>query len=172
MLLSGHSYRRDRSSRRRSPPGEITAAILLLVLIGGACGMDTAGARRSTATVSFPRQVGSRTTDEALLVGELVLDDCGCLRVDAREPVGSFLLVWPAEYSPSTVDGTTRILDETRRVVARVGDIVGVGGGAIESPNRPDRRYVTDLTETCSGPWWIVGAFSAAPPGSGASSER
>ena len=109
--------------------------------------------------VFFPRQkppINGYLT--ALLSGRLVADE-GCLRVSSNKTRKSFLVVWLPDLRPSTAGGAIRVLDARGRVVARVGQRVSFGGGAIEGARVPDdhTRFIEGLPARCRGPWWILG---------------
>ena len=59
--------------------------------------------------------------------GVLVLGDDGCLRLsNDPEGIGGNLLVWPIGYHYNASEGTVRVLDQTGRVVAHVGDHIRI----------------------------------------------
>jgi hypothetical protein len=91
---------------------------------------------------------------EALLIGELVVQD-GCLRVINENE--STLVIWQADYFLSENAGILEILDETGNVVARVGEMVYMGGGEQRSVNEDEMRQ--PVPEQCSGPFWRMGQF-------------
>lgn len=92
----------------------------------------------------------------ALLKGELVLDENGCIRV--KHGNDNYLLVWPYGFSLRTEGGAIQIVDSTGKPVARVGDIIEAGGGECVKPCRNIAKYSAQLpSERCSGPYWIVG---------------
>lgn len=106
----------------------------------------------STSTPFFPVQKDPNPASQmtALLKGELVLLN-GCLRVD------NYLLVWPHGFSTSTDDKVIRIIDNTGKPIARVGDKVKLGGGGGEMPDELIAQYSAELpSNRCSGPYWIV----------------
>jgi len=91
---------------------------------------------------------------DALISGELVVQD-GCLRVKAGD--GSTLVIWQADYFLTDNDGILEILDETGAVVARVGEMVYMGGG--EQPSVDDTELRQPIPDQCGGPYWRMGDF-------------
>ena len=115
----------------------------------------------SGLTIFFPLQPpveGERVNMTALAVGELMLVD-GCLRVG---PGGNFL-VWPPGFSLSTETDGVQVLDDADQVVARVGEIVRIGGGEgpiIEGAARARLK----IPAGCPARPWIVGEVVTGPP--------
>lgn len=142
---------------------------LMAAIVGGAsaCGAATtpttgppAGAALPPADITFPTQPPSQDVMEALVIGGLVLDN-GCLRLNAEEWGASFLLVWPNGYSAQrTEDGTIEVVDPSGRIVAASGQRVRVSGGEYASEDMAafDQMYPGVRSETCPGPYWIVGS--------------
>ncbi|MCB9418957.1 MAG: hypothetical protein H6667_04095 [Ardenticatenaceae bacterium] len=94
---------------------------------------------------------------EALLIGELVVDN-GCLRVHDIYTDEQTLVIWQADYYLTDHDGILEILDETGTVVARVGEMVYLGGG--EQRTLDDAELRQPVPENCSsGPYWRMGTF-------------
>ena len=91
---------------------------------------------------------------EALLIGELVVED-GCLRVRDVYTDEYTLVIWQADYFLTDNEG---VLDETGTVVARVGEMVYMGGG--EQRTVDDAELRQPVPEPCSGgPYWRMGQF-------------
>jgi len=89
---------------------------------------------------------------EALLVGKLVVED-GCLSV--RSENDSYLVIWQADYFLTYSHNTVEILDETGTAVARVGDLIYLGGGEQGAVDENELRQ--PIPETCDGPYWRMG---------------
>ena len=89
--------------------------------------------RAATGSRSSPR-TGSPATrcDDALVTGELVLGDDGCLRLDASDGT-QVELVWPADYEATVQrvgpSDQLKVYDPDRDIVARSGDTIELGGG-------------------------------------------
>ena len=113
--------------------------------------------------VIFPRHDAPLGTDRGgeYFAAQLILRE-GCLRAevspshDANDP-GSWLLIWPNGFAFETEPGTTRVVDELGRVVARVGDHVRLSRAAFTFEQATERELVTGLSEDCADPYFLVG---------------
>ena len=114
--------------------------------------------------VFFPEFRYSEVTPATAATGELVLDDEGCLRLEASGAgdYRKWVLLWQPQYEPSVKGRSVRVLDENGRVVAVLGKIVTMGGGDLvegnlrEQPGLMDKRAVRELFERCPGNYWMV----------------
>jgi len=110
----------------------------------------------------FPRQKHSIGSMEALMEGELVLEN-GCLRVKvsnvyASDDEPSVLIIWDLRFSTRTEERVVQLIDTlTGNVLASVGDFVSMGGGFISPPTY--LGLVDPVPEECPGPYWLVGEF-------------
>jgi hypothetical protein len=107
----------------------------------------------------FMPQLQQRDTAfmEALLIGELVVEE-GCLRVRDIYTGEHTLVIWQADYFLTDNDGILEILDETGAVVARVGEMIYMGGG--EQRTLDDTELRQPVPGNCSdGPYWRMGTF-------------
>lgn len=94
-----------------------------------------------TETPIFPTADAPATEAmEALLTGELSIDENDCVRVE------DFLVVWPYEFSLRKMDGEYTVFDNESKAIASIGDQIKMGGGSSEYSN-----------EKCAGPYWIAG---------------
>lgn len=104
--------------------------------------------------IVFPRQhppEGLREEMAALLIGELTETD-GCLRVRAEDD--SYLVIWPYDYTvTAAADGAIQIRDGSGAVVARVGDVVRMGGGEVPAV---EGLTTTEAPAQCGGPYWLA----------------
>jgi hypothetical protein len=104
--------------------------------------------------IVFPRQhppEGLRAEMAALLIGELI-EENGCLRVG--EPDESHLVIWPYDHTVTAAeDGTLEVRDGSGQVVARVGDVVRLGGGQV--PKAEDATPI-EIPDRCGAPYWIA----------------
>lgn len=96
----------------------------------------------------------------ALATGRVVVDDAGCIRLeDGRTDDEGDLIVWPPGYSMQTEGVKVHIVKEDGETLARVGDMVELGGGQI--PAHPGVREMyekhLEIPQKCTGPLWIVG---------------
>ena len=113
--------------------------------------------------VIFPRHDAPLGTDSGgeYFAAQLILRE-GCLRAevspshDANDP-GSWLLIWPNGFAFTTEPGTVRVVDELRRVVARVGDHVRLSRAALTLEQAAERELVRGLSEDCADPYFLVG---------------
>jgi hypothetical protein len=98
------------------------------------------------------------------LIGKLLLDREGCLRVDDPtfdQDDPGYVPLWPPQYKPDVERGDVQILDGKGRVVARVGEGVDMGGGEIDIATLEeftfmDERLMRELSERCPGRYWLV----------------
>ncbi len=104
--------------------------------------------------IVFPRQhppEGLRVEMSALLIGELIEED-GCLRVG--EVGQSNLVIWPYDHTVTAgEDGRLAIRDGSGAVVARLGDVVRLGGGQVPAVENATPMEVPDR---CGGPYWLA----------------
>lgn len=113
--------------------------------------------------VFFPKLKKSVPTQLVVAIGELSVDERGCLRVDdegARDDRG-WTPLWTPQYELDTRGGGVQVLDAKGRVVARVGEEVRMGGGGIDRASLAesdfmDERLMRQLFERCPGDYWIV----------------
>ena len=94
---------------------------------------------------------------EALIIGELVVVD-RCVRVitEYSKPDNSFLAIWPPNFTVNTAVEPAQIIDESGEVVARIGDVVQMGGGEVKGYSDPE--VTGSLPPEClGGISWIVG---------------
>ncbi len=114
----------------------------------------------------FPKLKRSVLTPLAVAKGKFFLDDEGCLRVDDAGANGKlgFVPLWTPQYELDTKGEGIRVLDRQGRVVARVGEEMYMGGGAIDRKTLKERgvlgeRTLQELFDRCSGKdYWTVDA--------------
>ncbi len=109
------------------------------------------------STLFFLRQksIGGgddRVQWDALKSGELVLDG-DCLRIGTlpyRDQNPNQIVVWPPGFTPHIEDGVVHIRNGGGRTIARVGDVIEMGGGgtSIEPKGADPKR--------CPGKYWIA----------------
>jgi hypothetical protein len=96
---------------------------------------------------------------DALLIGKLVLYDYQrCPRVTSDSGLTDYLLLWPPDYGARVENGEVEIVDGAGQVVARVGEEVRLGGGAIpvDWDSEKYRQLYHELPGDCHGPYWIA----------------
>lgn len=108
------------------------------------------------ATIYFPMQGATNIHMEALIMGTLVLDEHGCLRVAGPDGTGGGdLVIWHQGFSVEVEGEMVTVLNDEGVPVARVGEPFEAGGGsggaAPEIPGMP--------IEACPGPYWILGSI-------------
>lgn len=100
----------------------------------------------------------------ALGGGTLFVED-GCIRMGVRKD--SSVVVWPYGFSLRRRDGEILILNTKRKVEARAGDEVRIGGGQItqdEAGRTPEAarrnfgeaRQEAGVPDQCRGPLWAA----------------
>ena len=94
---------------------------------------------------------------DALGGGKLVVDEKGCLRTKMSPDDPGTVPLWSSGFELDTTGGEVRVLDRNRRVVARVGEEVVMGGGGVarktlEGNDVLDERTKQELFERCSDP--------------------
>lgn len=99
--------------------------------------------------------------------GELAVDKKGCLRMHNPGEGLGFLLVWPADFEMSTEGGEIRILNGKGLVMARVGDVIRIGGGGISAPeagfeNAEQLGRHFNVPKPCRrGAYWVIGEWGS-----------
>lgn len=96
---------------------------------------------------------------QALMRGTLTLRD-GCLRVVGEEP--GHLIIWQTDYFVSRNGEELEVLDREGKVVARVGDVVNLGGGNVPLSDQLKGQLKAPVPEKCVGPYWLMGDISRA----------
>ena len=125
--------------------------------------------------VYFPQQDGTLGTGQQMerFVGKLVVER-RCLMVDApvrvRDrvvmPGGRYLLIWPDTFALDLDDEVAGVVDETGRVVARVGEEIEFSAVAVTYEEAMEHTGLRDVSPACSGGYWVVGEdFAAAGDG-------
>ena len=162
-LKKGQRVRADRTGHivLETAIGQTTARSV--VICAEAPVNETTMGSSPDAEVFFPKLKKSVPTPLVMTIGELSVDEAGCLRVAdkwARDERG-WTPLWTPQYELDTRGGEVQVLDAKGRVVARVGEEVRMGGGGIdraslEESNFMDERLMRQLFERCPGDYWIV----------------
>lgn len=115
---------------------------------------------RNTMGIFFPQQapMPGRSVASGALTGRLTAVD-GCLRVYRKEGNTSYLVVWPPDVTLRVENSDIQILNVAGRVLARVGDDISIGGGAI--PTLADLKAIAQPIQqfppdACPGPYWLA----------------
>ena len=109
--------------------------------------------------IYFPQQDpvdGERETMTGETFGKLVVVN-DCIRVMHDKSDTSWLLIWPPNFSLNFKDDTIQILNKDGQAVARVGDMVRIGGGEVSSSSFFSETMKKKLPINCLAPYWIVG---------------
>lgn len=110
-------------------------------------------------TIYLPKQPPTEASMAALMEGMLI-EENGCLRVIEEGNRGGFLVLWPFDSNISVSGESIEVLNGAGQVVARVGERLRIGGGAMESPSSMARfdDVIPGLPiDGCPGPYWIAG---------------
>lgn len=106
----------------------------------------------------FPLQPPALASMLALLEGTLV-EEGGCLRIAPDYGGASFLVLWPYDHDLRVAE-SIEVLNGEGVVVARVGEALSMGGGAMESSSAMAHydEVIPGLSlASCSGPYWVAG---------------
>ena len=153
-------------SRPASRQALIVSVLFALAVAG--CG----GGQGREVVGAFPQHDVPIATDSGnqFITVQLVLKE-GCIRADAPPPDSispkSLLIVWPHSFTLSTEDGSVRIVDETGRIAARIGDHVRLSGTMARwirarSQTARWRELKQLMPKECEGPYWLVGDYVTA----------
>lgn len=93
----------------------------------------------------------------ALTQGTLIYDGKYLLIKGVYPTSGAdYLPIWPYGYSVNVEGGEIQVLNESSQVVARVGDIIKVGGGETTKEVVEENYIGESLPDDCEGPYWLV----------------
>lgn len=122
------------------------------------------GSPSREAEILFPRMKSS-TGHDAGIVGTLVADGAGCLRLRGGTGDGMVPL-WMRGWELKTGGGVPRVLDDQGRTVGRVGGEVALGGSGFPKRMLEDdalvdgRTTIRELLARCPGDYWLVSGHS------------
>lgn len=109
--------------------------------------------------IYLPIQPPTNVSMAALLEGMLVEVD-GCLRVTTEGYDEGFFVLWPNDSDIRITDQAIKVLNGEMETIARVGDPVRMGGGAIETSSSMEgyAELIPGLPlPNCPGPYWVAG---------------
>ncbi len=112
--------------------------------------------------VHFPPHDAPLGTDNGghYFAGRIVLDG-ECLRAevpaDLNSPASTWLLIWPDAFTLDTEHHAVRIVDETGRVTARVGDHIRISRATVSYEEAHNKGLVRGMSEKCEEPYLLVG---------------
>lgn len=107
--------------------------------------------------VFLTQNVEPEAVMDALFEGDVVLDDVGCLRLDAPD---RHTVVWPVGFSLEVDGDDLTVRDAEGRTVGSIGGTFRLGGGEVERLHEGIAMAPSDKTkaeERCPGRYWIVG---------------
>lgn len=110
-------------------------------------------------TIYLPKQPPTAESMAALMEGELI-EVNGCLRATDESYREGFLILWPYDSDIRVSDNTIEVLNGAGQIVARVGEPLRLGGGAMESAASMAGfdELIPGLPLTnCPGPYWVAG---------------
>jgi len=94
----------------------------------------------------------------ALMEGTLVEVD-GCLQIEDGHYADGWMVIWPFGSDIRVADDHIEVINEDGKPVARVGDQLRAGGGAIE--NTRGMESISEMIpgmpiEGCRGHYWVA----------------
>jgi hypothetical protein len=110
-------------------------------------------------TLYLPKQAPSGVSMLALLEGTLI-EAGGCLRVTTSDYPDGFLVLWPYDTDLRFEGDLIEVVNGRGQVIARVGEALSLGGGAVESAaavSRTDQTIPGLPIAGCPGPYWVAG---------------
>jgi hypothetical protein len=108
--------------------------------------------------IYLPVQPPSEASMMALMEGTLVEVD-GCLRIEDGHYADGWLVLWPFGSDIRVVDNRIEVINVDGQLVARVGDRLRAGGGAVESTRAMagfDEVIPGMPIDGCPGPYWVA----------------
>ena len=133
--------------------GILTSVGLLGIVLLSMVACNEADGPELLASPHFPQQQENMDVMEALLEGELVLEE-GCLRTKSKGGT-DYLLIWPHGFKLSVDGPDIRITDDSGLSLS-VGEEIRIGGG--EVPLAHVQTLVEQpVPDDCPGPYWVVG---------------
>jgi hypothetical protein len=108
--------------------------------------------------IYLPVQPPSEDSMTALMEGILVEVE-GCLRIEDGLYADGWLVLWPFGSDIRIADDRIEVINESGQPVARVGERLGAGGGAVENTRglaRFDETIPGMPIDGCLGPYWVA----------------
>jgi len=108
--------------------------------------------------IYLPVQPPSGSSMMALMEGTLVEAD-GCLRIEDGYYADGWLVLWPFGSDIRVGDDRIEVINEDGRLVARVGEWMRAGGGAVENTSGMaglDEMIPGMPIDGCNGPYWVA----------------
>lgn len=136
----------------------ITTLSLSVALAAG-CNGDSL-TRTTVAVVTdlvFLTQSEPQATNmDALYVGRVYIDHARCTRLDGDGAT----VIWPAGFTVRQDGAAIRVIDNTGRDLARLGESFSISGGEVAQLNPELHISYMDRAmaqESCPGKYWIAG---------------
>jgi heat shock protein HslJ len=104
-----------------------------------------------------PTPIATRMT--GLRMGPLTMVD-GCLRIG--EGKARHVVVWPPDFEVSREGDLMWVFYDDHEVELRLGQVVTLSGGEVESIDAFDERTRQQVPTGCAGPYWLVGSVDLA----------
>ncbi len=117
-------------------------------------------------TIYLPKQAPTDMSMAALIEGDLI-EVNGCLRLTSADYEHGFLVIWRNDADIRVAGDLIEVLDGRGQPIARVGQPLRAGGGAIESPTGYGRleESIPGLPiEGCPGPYWVIATMETVSP--------
>ena len=109
-------------------------------------------------TIYLPRQAPSNISMAALMEGTLIEVD-GCLRISDDSYPNGFMVIWRHDAGLRFSGEAIEVVNGRGDVIARAGEAITAGGGALESP-RAGQQLQENIpglpVDTCPGPYWVI----------------
>ena len=108
--------------------------------------------------IYLPVQPPSESSMAALMEGTLVEVD-GCLRIEDDHYADGWLVLWPFGSDIRVDDDRIEVINRNGQPVARVGERLRAGGGAVESTRAMagfDEVIPGMPIDGCPGPYWVA----------------
>ncbi len=110
-------------------------------------------------TIYLPKQPPTEASMAALMEG-LLLEENGCLRVTTEGYDEGFFILWPHDTDIRADGEKIELLNGQGQVIARTGEALRIGGGAMESS--ASMAQFDDVIpglpiDGCPGPYWVAG---------------
>ncbi len=137
----------------------ITVLIMLLVVL-----------LLAAVSCSQPKIDSGGVPPDGAMKGKLAMVD-GSFRVNQVPSGGSFLLIWPDDYTRQDKGGEILIIGPDGNTVATVGDIVIIRGN-LASAALAEKRVGPLLPEVAKGPYWRVEKVVSSLPESGSLTQE
>lgn len=144
---------------KRHVQSSIRLSVIALILAGCAPWGDhqNVAAIDESDVVFLVQEVAPNAIMDALYVGEVSVDDAGCLRLAAPD---YHTVVWPLGFTLEESGDALRVLDGAGAEAGRIGGTFRLGGGEVVVLHEGvglSAAARANATALCPGRFWIVG---------------